>query len=78
MTTTTYRSAAVAALAIALAGCSEGRDAPGVASTAAAAGADSVSAPADPLGPGVTVDTQRIEDSTVAEMYMAEDSAGGR
>jgi hypothetical protein len=78
MTATTYRAALVAALAIALAGCGEGRDAPGVAAAAAAPGADSVPAPLDPLGPGVTVDTQRIEDSTVAEMYMAEDSAGGR
>ena len=30
------------------------------------------------LPPGVTVDTQKIEDSTVAEMYISEDSAGGR
>jgi hypothetical protein len=78
MMATTYRSALLAVLALALAGCGEGKDAPSVASAAAAPGADSTSARPDRLGPGVTVDTQKIEDSTVAEMYMSEDSAGGR
>lgn len=37
--------------------------------------AESTAAPENPLGAGVTVDTQRIEDSTVAAMYMVHDSA---
>lgn len=78
MKATMYRPALLAALALALAGCGEAKDDPSVASATAAPGADSTSARPDRLGPGVTVDTQKIEDSTVAEMYMAEDSAGGR
>ena len=78
MIATMCRSALAATLVLALAGCGEGKDNPSVASAAAAPGADSASARTDRLGPGVTVDTQRIEDSTVAEMYMPEDSAGGR
>lgn len=78
MIATMYRPALAAALAITLAGCGEGKVDPSVASAMAAPGADSISAQADRLGPGVTVDTQRIEDSTVAEMYVTEDSAGGR
>jgi len=77
MTATLYRPALLAALAVVLAGCSAEKSDTSVA-TAAAPGADSVDARTDRLGPGVTVDTQKIEDSTVAEMYMPEDSAGGR
>jgi hypothetical protein len=78
MIATMYRPALAAALAITLAGCGEGKVDPSVASATAAPEADSTSAEAGRLGPGVTVDTQRIEDSTVAEMYVTEDSAGGR
>lgn len=78
MIATMYRPALAAALAISLAGCGEGKVDPSVASATAAPEADSTSAEAGRLGPGVTVDTQRIEDSTVAEMYVTEDSAGGR
>jgi hypothetical protein len=77
MTATMYRSALLAALALALAGCGEGKDTPSVASAAAAPGADSTRVRTEELGPGVTVDTQKIEDSTVAEMYAPEDSAEG-
>jgi len=73
-----YRSALLAALALALVGCRGEQDGMSVASATAAPGADSTRARTEELGPGVTVDTQRIEDSTVAEMYTPEDSAGGR
>ena len=44
----------------------------------AVARTDSVTRKSGELPAGVTVDTQKIEDSTVAEMYISEDSAGGR
>jgi hypothetical protein len=65
------------ALALALAGCGGGDAGAGAGAEVSTAAADSARPPADDLGPGVTVDTQTIEDSTVAEMYISEDSAGG-
>jgi hypothetical protein len=73
----TGRLALGVGLALALAGCGGGGDAEAGADSSTAAAADSTRPPADALGPGVTVDTQTIEDSTVAEMYISEDSAGG-
>jgi hypothetical protein len=72
----TGRLALGVGLALALAGCGGGGDAEAGADSSTVA-ADSTRPPADALGPGVTVDTQTIEDSTVAEMYISEDSAGG-
>jgi hypothetical protein len=63
-------------LGLVLTGCGGGGD-PGAGAAVSTAAADSARPPADALGPGVTVDTQTIEDSTVAEMYISEDSAGG-
>ena len=75
MTNKQMRHLLLLGCAMALAACG-GPDAPDGA--ASAARPDSASVQPGALPPGVTVDTQTIEDSTVAEMYVTEDSAGGR
>lgn len=75
-----FRGLVVVGALVALVGCGESRKGGGDASASETLteNADSVAGRADDLDSGVTVDTQKIEDSTVAEMYVAEDSAGGR
>lgn len=74
-----FRGSVAVGLVAALVGCGAGGKGGGDASASETltASADSGGARAAGLDPGVTVDTQKIEDSTVAEMYVAEDSAGG-